>query len=106
MARVAAAGVGSAALILLLLAGTGGDLVSISRAFLVPHPAAARLHAARVPRAPASPLRDTTGPRPQTSFTGDEVNPALATYGIDRDGNMYEVHSPHTEEPRLPPPTT
>lgn len=37
---------------------------------------------------------------------GDEVSPALATYGIDPDGNLFEEHSPHTEVPRLPGPTT
>jgi hypothetical protein len=42
----------------------------------------------------------------QTDLQGDEVSPALATYGIDRDGNLFEVHSPHTEVPRLPGPTT
>jgi hypothetical protein len=36
---------------------------------------------------------------------GDEVSPALATYGIDREGNLFEVHSPHTEVPRLAGPT-
>jgi len=37
----------------------------------------------------------------RTDFEGDEVSPALATYGIDREGNLFEVHSPHTEVPRL-----
>jgi hypothetical protein len=41
----------------------------------------------------------------KTDFEGDEVSPALATYGIDRDGNLFEVHSPHTEVPHLPGPT-
>jgi hypothetical protein len=40
-----------------------------------------------------------------SDLEGDEVSPALATYGIDRDGNLFEVHSPHTEVPRLPGPT-
>lgn len=47
---------------------------------------------------------DTDGSS-KTDFEGDEVSPALATYGIDRDGNLFEVHSPHTEVPRLPGPT-
>lgn len=42
----------------------------------------------------------------KTDFEGDEVSPALATYGIDREGNLFEVHSPHTEVPRLAGPTT
>lgn len=41
----------------------------------------------------------------KTDFEGDEVSPALATYGIDREGNLFEVHSPHTEVPRLAGPT-
>lgn len=36
---------------------------------------------------------------------GDDVSTALATYGIDRDGNLFEVHSPQTEVPRLSGPT-
>jgi hypothetical protein len=50
-------------------------------------------------------LSDEPGGPSKTDFEGDEVNPALATYGIDRDGNLFEVHSPHTEVPRLPGPT-
>jgi hypothetical protein len=41
----------------------------------------------------------------RTDFEGDDVSPALATYGIDREGNLFEVHSPHTEVPRLAGPT-
>ncbi len=50
-------------------------------------------------------LSDEPGGPSKTDFEGDEVSPALATYGIDRDGNLFEVHSPHTEVPRLPGPT-
>jgi len=39
------------------------------------------------------------------SLEGDDVSRALATYGIDGDGNLFEVHSPHTEVPRLAGPT-
>lgn len=46
-----------------------------------------------------------SGGMSRMDFEGDEVSPALATYGIDRDGNLFEVHSPHTEVPRLPGPT-
>lgn len=42
----------------------------------------------------------------QIELNGDEVSQALATYGIDRNGNLFEVHSPQTELPRLPRPTT
>jgi hypothetical protein len=41
----------------------------------------------------------------KTDLEGDEVSPALATYGIDGEGNLFEVHSPHTEVPRLAGPT-
>jgi hypothetical protein len=44
-----------------------------------------------------------TGAR--VNLAGDEVSPAVATYGVDREGNLYEVHSPDTEEPRLAPPS-
>ncbi len=42
--------------------------------------------------------RDDTS---QTGIDGDDVSPALATYGIDHEGNLFEVHSPDTEVPRL-----
>jgi hypothetical protein len=48
---------------------------------------------------------DDPGGTSKTDLEGDDVSPALATYGIDRDGNLFEVHSPHTEVPRLPGPT-
>jgi len=41
------------------------------------------------------------GAAPRIGLGGDEISPALATYGIDRDGNLFEIHSPQTEEPRL-----
>jgi hypothetical protein len=54
---------------------------------------------------PGDETGDDSGSLGKTDFEGDEVSPALATYGIDRDGNLFEVHSPHTEVPRLPGPT-
>jgi len=42
----------------------------------------------------------------RTALQGDEVSDALATYGIDGSGNLYEVHSPETEVPKLGRPTT
>jgi len=48
---------------------------------------------------------DSGGATEMTEIDGDRVSPALATYGIDRDGNLFEVHSPHTEVPRLAGPT-
>jgi hypothetical protein len=48
---------------------------------------------------------DEAGGLSKMDLEGDEVSPALATYGIDRDGNLFEVHSPHTEVPHLAGPT-
>jgi hypothetical protein len=42
----------------------------------------------------------------RTALQGDEVSDAIATYGIDGSGNLYEVHSPQTEVPKLGRPTT
>jgi hypothetical protein len=42
----------------------------------------------------------------RTALQGDEVSDALATYGIDGTGKLYEVHSPETEVPKLGRPTT
>ncbi len=42
----------------------------------------------------------------QIDMQGDEVKPALATYGVDRTGNLYEIHSPMTEVPRLASPVS
>ncbi len=46
---------------------------------------------------PAAP-RDTDE---RTDIYGNDVAPAVATYSLDADGAPYEVHSPHTEIPRL-----
>jgi hypothetical protein len=35
---------------------------------------------------------------------GNEVSAAVATYQVDHSGSIYEMHSPHTEVPRLAPP--
>ena len=32
---------------------------------------------------------------------GNEVTDAIATYGVDPAGSLYELHSPQTELPRL-----
>ncbi len=42
----------------------------------------------------------------RTTLDGDDINDAVATYGIDDAGNLYEVHSPHTEVPSLGGPKT
>lgn len=35
---------------------------------------------------------------------GNEVTAAVATYKLDGTGALYELHSPQTEVPQLPPP--
>lgn len=42
----------------------------------------------------------------RTTLDGDDIDDAIATYGIDDGGNLYEVHSPQTEVPSLGGPTT
>jgi len=37
-------------------------------------------------------------------FYGNEVTAAVATYKLDGTGALYELHSPQTELPQLPPP--
>ena len=62
-----------------------------------------------VPPAPSSvagPLDELLEGETRTALQGDEVSEALATYGIDGAGNLYEVHSPETEVPKLGRPTT
>lgn len=36
-----------------------------------------------------------------TDLYGNEVSDAIATYTFDQSGSLYELHSPHTELPRL-----
>jgi len=93
-------------MVVLMLLGAAGVLpgarVSTSRPATV-NTGGSRIPAHALEDAPEadedSPLPPNAEPR--VNLTGDEVSPALATYGIDRDGNLFEVHSPQTEEPRL-----
>ena len=41
-----------------------------------------------------------------TDILGNDVEPALADYRIDRGGEVYERHSPETAVPRLGSPTS
>jgi hypothetical protein len=52
------------------------------------------------------PLLDDATPGGDLDLYGNEVSNAVATYKSDRTGSVYEEHSPHTEVPRLPAPTT
>jgi len=71
-------------------------------------PAGSRLPA--VPPAPSvfpeGPLDELLEGETRTALQGDEVSDALATYGIDGAGKLYEVHSPETEVPKLGRPST
>jgi hypothetical protein len=46
---------------------------------------------------PAAPIEDDES----TDLYGNDVTPAVATYSLDAAGSVYELHSPHTEIPRL-----
>jgi hypothetical protein len=99
---------GALALVVLLVFGASGgaDLqrvqtLPISQALLAPEP----------PQPPPPPgmtpgTQDLLEEEPRTAIQGDEISNAVATYGIDDAGNLYEVHSPHTEVPSLGGPTT
>jgi hypothetical protein len=107
--RVATAGVAALALLVLMLLGASGHLTGTAGP--VEHGANQAIAGGRLP---VSTMGDSArtpdglalGPNaaPRVGLDGDEVSPALATYSIDRDGNLFEVHSPQTEEPRLGPP--
>jgi hypothetical protein len=47
---------------------------------------------------------ESEGHETELDLRGLEINRALAKYSIDRRGNLYELHSPRTEIPRLSPP--
>ncbi len=96
-----------AVLVLGVSGGTGletGTPKTVARALpgprvsLPPAPPAAVQAAPEVPRLLEG--------EPRTTLQGDDINDAIATYGIDEGGNLYEVHSPHTEVPSLGGPTT
>ncbi len=46
------------------------------------------------------PLADESG----TDLYGNEVNDAVAEYGLDASGSLYEMHAPQVELPHLPTP--
>lgn len=105
IARVATAGLAALALVVLLALGAGGKLAGPSET--LGRAANASLADGRLPVCPMADTPSTAdqlltpGALPKVDLEGDEVSPALATYGIDPDGNLFEVHSPQTEEPRL-----
>jgi hypothetical protein len=40
----------------------------------------------------------------ETDLYGNEISTAVATYGIDRGGHVYEMHAPDTAVSKLLPP--
>jgi hypothetical protein len=62
------------------------------------------LTSSAVPTSQGVTITSSTAPRDtdeRTDVYGNDVAPAVATYSLDADGSPYEVHSPHTEIPRL-----
>ena len=114
MTRVVAVSAGTLALVACLLVGaTGGRLPDVAVDALVRvglvadyvDSGARIVPPSAVSSTPGEDASDDSDGTSKTDFEGDDVSPALATYGIDRDGNLFEVHSPHTEVPRLGGPT-
>ncbi len=58
--------------------------------------------------APDTPENAPVTPEPEfrRNLQGDEVSDAVAEYLIDREGNVYELHAPYMEIPRLGAPET
>lgn len=107
-ARVAAVGFGTLALLVLMLLAAHGTVAGGAENPVLP--VAVTRSSVADGQMPVGPLEDAPTPadqllapgaRPRVDLEGDEVSPALATYGINREGNLYEVHSPQTEEPKL-----
>ena len=58
-----------------------------------------------LPPLPATPSAEEYEAAPeQFDLRGNEIVRPVERYGVDRRGSLYELHSPHTEVPRLPPP--
>ncbi len=111
MTRLLALVVGIAAIVRLGLIGLPGVHAITDMPVVVP-PAAHMIvgqqplppdHPKLLPPPPDSRLDDDQGEdgAGDMDIEGDEVTTALAKYGIDSEGNLYEVHAPHTEVPRL-----
>jgi hypothetical protein len=50
--------------------------------------------------------RDSYSARENRDLIGNEVDDAVTQYRLDGAGELYEVHSPRTELPRLGPPNS
>jgi len=105
------AGGGLALVALLVLAASGGaEPHRVASAAVLAVPAGSRTPAPPPPRV-VLPGEAHAAPRllqgeSRTTLQGDDIDDAIATYGIDDGGNLYEVHSPQTEVPALGNPST
>lgn len=98
-ALVATAGLGVAAVLTLAIGSARVALVErTNRAVAAPVPGNAKLETEKPPV--------MLEPEARRNLFGDEVNDAVAEYLIDREGNVYELHAPYTEIPRLGAPET
>jgi hypothetical protein len=70
--------------------------VRVIRAVPAPESAPLRLRPRVLVPSPERPRR--------VDLYGNEISRPVATYRVDDTGTLYEVHSPQTEVPRLPPP--
>lgn len=102
---------GALAMVALLVLGVSGG-IGVER--MAPESASRTLPGPRIQLPPVPPAAAQAAPQipkllqgeTRTTLQGDDINDAIATYGIDEGGNLYEVHSPHTEVPSLGGPTT
>lgn len=63
-----------------------------------PEGAAGKATAVVVPQAQQDGFADEVG---AVDLYGNDVTDAVATYKLDAEGSLYELHSPQTELPRL-----
>jgi hypothetical protein len=81
-----------------------------------PRPAAIAHYGVQLPRGPLgngtargggaaiSPDSESEDTGTVTDLQGDEISSAVAKYRLDQEGNLYELHAPHTEVAKLPSP--
>lgn len=67
----------------------------------IPDPAAEITTAVSTLEAQQNVIEDRRG---AVDLYGNDVTDAVATYKLDADGSLYELHSPQTELPRLASP--
>jgi hypothetical protein len=102
--------VGAVAIVRFALLGAMSASLEVTPPPLVAH------YGVQLPRSPShdgtervpGPFLNPDGDREDagtvTDLEGDEVTSAVATYRIDRQGNLYELHAPHTEVAHLSSP--